>query len=153
MAFEIDPDLYRSASHRNMASSLIAPLQAGAVDSEIAFESGNRIKLEGTMREPLLLIAPKANLDRVALRVIGTLDPDGGATSLQQLEFPAYTEAGAFLLLHRPLIDPQTRSADGAALRYIQARRWREFHAYCVARNRGRQQSIGCIVGVQSLYG
>ena len=49
MAFEIDPDLYRSASYRNMAASLIAPLQTGAVDSEIALEGGNRIMLNRTV--------------------------------------------------------------------------------------------------------
>lgn len=113
MLFGIDPDLYRSASHRNLAAHVAGPLQAGAVDSELVFVEGNRIELTGISREPLLLVAPARSLNATVMRVSAILDPDGAPTKLRSLEFAAYTEEGAFLVLHRPAADPVTRTAEG----------------------------------------
>lgn len=106
-----DTDVFRSASHSNMAAHLTAPLQAGAMDSELSFTAGNRIVISGSVREPLLLVAPKEPLNKTGIRLNAVLDPDGAPAKLQTLRFEAYTEPGAYLLLHRPAIDPVTRSS------------------------------------------
>ncbi|WP_165226763.1 hypothetical protein [Aquisphaera insulae] len=109
MAFDLHPDPWLSASHRNVAEHLCGPFAAGAVDTgvEVAADGTARVGVE--TREPLLLVAPARPLDDLVMRVGATLDPDGAATALPTLEYAPYTEPGAFLPLLVPAVDPATR--------------------------------------------
>lgn len=97
-----DPDLLRSASHRNMAAHLTAPFAIGAVDNRVDITAAGRINVTRTTREPLVVAAPTASLEQVGLRVEAVLGSGGAATNLQPLVFAPYSESGAFLPLHRP---------------------------------------------------
>ncbi len=104
-----DPDVFRSASHQLMAAHLTGPLSAGAVDWAPTIAASGRVASSEPRREPLVLVAPASPLGARPLRVRAVLDPDGAATLvLPELVFSSFTEAGAFLPLHRPPADPAT---------------------------------------------
>lgn len=107
----LDPDLLRSASHRHMVRHVPPPLSAGARDIEAGVQLDGRIVVAWPAREPLVLVAPAKALDDAGLRVAARLDPDGAARDLAPLHFDRYTEVGAFLPLHVPVVDLATRTA------------------------------------------
>ena len=106
-----DPDLLRSASHRNMAAHLTGPFSVGAVDTPLAITAAGRVEITQTTREPLIVVAPSGPLDQFGLRLNAKLNPDGTNDGLPSLEFALYSEAGAFLPLHRPEVAAATRTA------------------------------------------
>lgn len=106
-----DPDLLRSASHRNMATHLTGPFSVGAVDTPVAVTATGRIEVTRTTREPLIVVAPSGPLAQFGMRLRARLDPAGANVDLPPLEFAPHSEAGAFLPLHRPETDAATQTA------------------------------------------
>ncbi len=106
-----DPDGWGAASHRNMIAHLTGPFAGGARDSALLPDGLGVVRMTWNAREPLLLAAPSRPLEGEALRLEGVLDPDGTAEPLPPLQFFRYTEAGAFLPLYQPPVDPATRTA------------------------------------------
>jgi hypothetical protein len=94
-----------------MAVHLTGPLAAGARDEAVPVDAAGRASVGRASREPLLLAAPAVPLDDRGLRLRAVLDPAGATVALAPLEFGPYTEAGAFLPLHRPGVDPITAAA------------------------------------------
>jgi hypothetical protein len=107
MALTQDPDLERSASHRNMSSHLTAPFKAGSVNTPIAINDVGQVVISWNAREPLLVAAPIASLNTQTLRLKATR-PLGDPIFL---DFSPYTETGAFLPLYRPEVDTTTQTA------------------------------------------
>jgi hypothetical protein len=110
----LDVDSPRAASHRHMIAHLTGPLSAGGVTSTlpiVVVGGVARIEVSWITREPLLLLAPREPVTQRALRVSPMLDPAGAATPLGTLEFLRYTEAGAFLVVYRPPVGAETRTA------------------------------------------
>ena len=90
-----------------MVDHLTGRCSAGAVDHPLPISETGRISATG-FREALVVLAPRAALADEALQVSATLDPDGANTDVSPpLEFPRFSDAGAFLPLYRPL-DPFT---------------------------------------------
>ena len=106
-----DPDLLRSASHRNMATHLTGPFSVGAVDSAVEITAAGRVQITSTTREPLIVAAPSSPLDEFGLRLGARVDPDGAARVLPSIEFARYSEAGGFLPVHRPEVAAAARTA------------------------------------------
>lgn len=120
----IDPDLWRSATHRNLIQHLTSPFASGAVLSMLPIvavdEFSSRLDISWTTREPLLLAVLKPSLDTRQLQVEATFDPGNEtATDLLPLNFAPYTEAGAALLLYRPPTDRETRTAIAFTLSFV----------------------------------
>jgi hypothetical protein len=107
----VDPDGPRAASHLNMAGHLTGPFAAGARDDEVIVGSSGRAAVSRTSREPLLLAAPIRSLADRGLRLRAELRPARPPGTLAQLDFAPYTEAGAYLPLHRPPVNPVTNVA------------------------------------------
>jgi hypothetical protein len=107
----LDPDGPRAASHLHMLDHLTAPFAGGARDDAVPIDVTGRVAVTRTSREPLLLAAPGGSLEDRGLRLRGVLDQAGTAVLLGPLEFAPYTEAGSFLPLHRPGVDPATATA------------------------------------------
>jgi hypothetical protein len=101
-ALPLDPDVWQAASHRSMAAHLTGPFQAGAVDSQLEVGGDGRVIVDGAMREPLFLIAPRAALEDARLLARPLLITHDARTPLAPLEFAPFTEAGAFLALYKP---------------------------------------------------
>jgi hypothetical protein len=99
-------DPRRGASLRNMIDHLSGPLAAGAVESEVAISATGVADVTFSAREPLLLIAPRADLGAAGLIVTATI----GAVT-ERIVFAPFSEAGGFLPVHRPVVDPLTRHA------------------------------------------
>jgi hypothetical protein len=120
MSVTLDPDLWRSASHRNQIQHLTAPFVAGATNTPIAISNTGLIDVTGfpgeLLREPLVLITlTKPSSDR-RLRVIAVLSSSNPPIPLQTLEFAPYSETGATLPLYRPPVNVNTQIAAGFAL-------------------------------------
>jgi hypothetical protein len=115
MATAVHPDPHLSASHRAMADQLTGPFQAGAADEEVTISAAGRATVAGG-REPLLLVAPSASLADTGLIVEAVLDPGGADTELEDVTFAPWTEAAAFVPLHRPPVAPGTGTAAGFVL-------------------------------------
>jgi hypothetical protein len=94
-----------------MLDHLTAPFGAGARDELVPANTQGRARVARRSRQPLLLAAPARPLEDRGLRLRAVLDPAGTAVSLALLEFAPWTEAGAFLPLHRPTVDPGTGTA------------------------------------------
>ncbi len=107
MTLTQDPDLERSASHRNMSAHLTAPFKAGSVNTPILIDDTGQVVIDQNTREPLLLAAPVAALSTQILQLSASL-PEGEKIVL---EFVPYTEAGAFLPVYRPEVDGTTQTA------------------------------------------
>jgi hypothetical protein len=107
----LDPDAPRAASHLHMLAHLTGPFGGGARDELVPANSRGRARVARRSRQPLLLAAPASPLEDRGLRLRAVLDPAGAAVPLGELEFAPWTEAGAFLPLHRPAVDPQTGTA------------------------------------------
>lgn len=105
-----DPDVWRSASHRLMATHLTGPFSAGAADRSVDIDASGHALVEAS-RQPLLLAGTLVPLNVVSWRLEALLDPGGAATPLLPLLFNHYTEAGAFLPLHGPEPDSATQFA------------------------------------------
>ncbi len=112
MALWQDIDVVRAASHREMIVHLCGPFLSGAVDTAVPIDATGRLTIPWSSREPVLLLAPTLALAGQKLRVKATLDPAGAAAPLAPVEFAPYTEQGAFLPLHRPQVDPDTRTTN-----------------------------------------
>jgi hypothetical protein len=110
MAFDLHPDPLLAASHRNMAAHLCGPFLAGAVDNALTVAADGTVTVPVAPREPLLLVAPAQPLGDVTMTVAAKLDPRGAASILAPLQFAPYTEAGAFVCLHAPAVNPDTRT-------------------------------------------
>jgi hypothetical protein len=115
MAATLAPDPLRSASHRLMAEHLAGPFAGGAVDTEVIVDAAARARVPRGARDPLLLAAPREDLGRGALRFSATLDR-GVVELLPAVRFAPWTEAGTFLLVHVPPVDPETRTAGPFAI-------------------------------------
>lgn len=103
MPVEIDPDLWRSASCRNMISHLTGPYAAGAINTRIAINSAGQAEVTWETREPLVLVMLSASLNMQRLKVEAKLmNLDGTSSPLLPLEFAPFTEAKASLPLYRP---------------------------------------------------
>jgi hypothetical protein len=94
-----------------MIHHLTSPFAAGAVETMVPITPSGRVVIGWETREPLVLAAPSRSLGGSGLRLRAVLDPDGGAEALTTLGFAAYTEAGAYLPLHRPQVSAGTRKA------------------------------------------
>jgi hypothetical protein len=94
-----------------MLEHLTPPFAGGARDDTVPIDPAGRAAVRRTSRQPLLLAAPVGSLEDRGLRLRAVLDPAGAAVPLGPLEFAPYTEAGAFLPLHRPGVDPTTGTA------------------------------------------
>lgn len=117
MSVTLDPDLWRSASHRNQIQHLTAPFAAGAVNTPIAISNTGLVDVTGfsseLLREPLVLITLTKPINAGRLRVEAVLSSSNPPMTL---EFEPYTEVGATLPLYRPPVDPNTQTASGFAL-------------------------------------
>jgi hypothetical protein len=117
------PDPRQSASHLVLGAHLTGPLQPAAADEPLDIDAAGHVAIPAG-REPLVLVAPRAALDAGALRVEAELDRGAGTETLEPVEFAPWTEAGAFLVLFVPVVDPVTRFAPKAVAR-IRVRRLR----------------------------
>lgn len=111
MTTGIDIDLRRAASHLSMADHLTAPFAAGALGSVAPLDATGAVNVAWTTRQPLVLVAPSAPLDRNALVVEATVPAGGGGTTKVTLSFAPYTEADAFLPVFVPGVDANGRAA------------------------------------------
>jgi hypothetical protein len=109
----VDPDGPRAASHLNMLAHLTGPFAGGARDATVLLDAAGRAEVTRSSRHPLLLAALSRPLAERRLRLRAALDPGAVAVTL---EFAPYTEAGAFLPLHLPPVDPVTATAAGFAM-------------------------------------
>lgn len=120
MSVTLDPDLWRSASHRNQIQHLTAPFAAGAVNTRIAISNTGLIDVTGLsselLREPLVLITLTKVSGTRRLRVEAVLSSSNPPRPLQTLEFAPYSETGATLPLYRPPVDLNTQIAAGFTL-------------------------------------
>lgn len=120
MPVTLDPDLWRSASHRNQVQHLTAPFAAGAVNTRVAISNTGQVDVtefpSELLREPLVLITLTKTIDVRRLRVEAALGSSNPPIPLQTIEFAPYSEAGATLPLYRPMVDPNTQTAIGFAL-------------------------------------
>lgn len=111
MATVTASDLFDGAAHRAMAAHLTAPFAAGAVDTTLAVQPNGTVAVTVAVREPVLLVAPKTPLSDRWMVVDAVLDPAGVPAALTPaLRFAPYTEAGTFLPLYAPAVDPQLRT-------------------------------------------
>lgn len=106
MAVVLDPDIFRGAAYRNMVEHLSGPLTAGAEDNEVPIDATGKAAV-WEARHPLLVASLREPLDTVGSELTAALP--GPAD--QKLEFAPYTEAGAFLPVYVPPVDPDTHVA------------------------------------------
>ena len=116
MSVGLDPDLWRSASHRNQIQHLTAPFAGGAANLRLPIINTGSIEVTGLapelLREPLLLITLTTALGPSRLKVEAVLSSNNPPTPLFPVEFAPYTEAGASLPLYRPSVAPDTHTAN-----------------------------------------
>lgn len=116
MSVGLDPDLWRSASHRNQIQHLTAPFAGGAADFWLSISNTGRIEVTGLarelLREPLLLITLTKTIGSKRLKVEAILSSSNRPTRLPPVEFAPYTEAGASLPLYRPPVAADTQTAN-----------------------------------------
>jgi hypothetical protein len=103
----LDPDVFRGAAYRSMVEHLAGPLSAGAADTEIGVDGAGKASVEWSARYPLLVAALRAPADEHGFAVTATLP----GPAKRALEFVPYTEAGAFLPVYAPDVDPTTHRA------------------------------------------
>ena len=96
----VDNDGHRSAVLATLAEALAGPLAAGAQIEPVTVNARGQFRLPAGIREPLLLIAPAAEVDGEPLVV--TAATTGG--NLAPVTFAPWTEAHAFMPLHRPAV-------------------------------------------------
>lgn len=96
----IDADGHRSAVLATLAEALASPLAAGAQIEPLTVNSRGQFKIPAGIREPLLLIAPAGDVGGQPLVVIAATT--GG--TLPPVTFAPWTEAHAFMPLHRPAV-------------------------------------------------
>lgn len=99
---ELDLDLLRSASHQSMNSHLTGLFAAGTRERPLTLDAAGRAVVEAGSRQPLLLVAPRADVEATGYQV--TVRVSVGATVRAQvtLRFEPYSEAGAFLPAFHP---------------------------------------------------
>ncbi|MBE9111417.1 hypothetical protein IQ273_18595 [Nodosilinea sp. LEGE 07298] len=118
MTLTLDPDLWRSASHRNQIQHLTAPFAAGAANTPVAISNAGVIDVitfpRELLREPLLIISLKRAINSQRLRVSARLS--GSSRDEPALEFVPFSELGATLPLYRPPVDLDTQTAYGFRL-------------------------------------
>jgi hypothetical protein len=113
----IDPDLFAAASHLNMREHLSGPAASGAQEVELPISETGDVIVEWSAREPLVVAAPRQALEDASLRLAAVHDPDGAGTALLALDFAPFSEAGAFLPLHRPAVAESTATTSPFSLR------------------------------------
>lgn len=111
-----DFDHARSASYVHQVEHLTVPFAAGAVDIDLAVEIDGTAAVDLSAREPLLLVAPRRDLDSIGMRVRVIATPVDGPAVTTDLDFAPYTEARAFLPAHRPEVGAVTRLASPLVL-------------------------------------
>jgi hypothetical protein len=104
----LDTDLYAGASHLSMIEHLSGPLAAGAQEVDLPISAAGRAVVDWNSREAAVVAATRQPLDEGALRLTVVLDPDTGPRPLLPMEFAPFSEAGAFLLLHQPVVAAST---------------------------------------------
>jgi hypothetical protein len=116
MSVGLDPDLWRSASHRNQIQHLTAPFAGGAADFRLSISNTGRIEVAGLarelLREPLLLITLTKTIGSNRLKVEAMLSSNNPPRSLLSVEFAPYTEEGASLPLYCPPVAADTQIAN-----------------------------------------
>jgi hypothetical protein len=98
---------HQGASHLHMIEHLSGPLTAGAGVTPCAIGNDARLVVTWQSREPLLFAAPRANLDKGALRLTAALEGAVIATAY----FVRFTEAQTFLHLYRPTVNEANMAA------------------------------------------
>lgn len=118
MTITFDPDLWRSASHRNQIQHLTAPFAAGAANTPVAISNTGVIDVttfpSELLREPLLIISLKRAINSQRLRVNTRIN--NSSRGEITLEFSPFSELGATLPLYRPPVSPDTQTASGFSL-------------------------------------
>jgi hypothetical protein len=99
-------DTYSAAAHRNMADALSGPLREGATETPLAIDGTGAVSVDWTSYEPVVLAGPRAAIGGQALRLEATRE-----RSAVSVTFAPGTEAGSFLCVHRPVVDPDGRTA------------------------------------------
>jgi hypothetical protein len=94
----IDADGHRSDILGSLGEALAGPLSAGARTEMLKLNELGRVTLEAGLWEPMLLVAPMADLAGEPLVVTARV----GGADLPQVTFAPWTEARAFLPLFRP---------------------------------------------------
>ena len=107
MATLLDPDVFRGAAYRSMVEHLAGPLRAGAADTAIEVDANGTASVDWTARYPLLVAALRVPAEAHGFTVTATVP----GPEKRLLEFTPYTEAGAFLPVYVPPVDPTTHRA------------------------------------------
>ncbi len=107
----LTPDRWAASSHDSMFANLTAPFAAGAQTRDIDIDATGQAEVVEVTRDPFLVVAPAGRLDGAGLRVSAQLLPSHDPSSFATVTFAPYTEAGAFLPLHLPTVDPDARTA------------------------------------------
>src|SRR5438046_5919811 len=101
MAVVNNIDVFAGASHSNMLAHLAGPFSGGAIEGRLEISAAGRVRAD-SFREALVIVAPVLPVENAILRVRAVLNPGPQQIDLTPaLEFLPYTEAEAFLPLHR----------------------------------------------------
>ncbi|WP_213307992.1 hypothetical protein [Paraburkholderia sacchari] len=111
MADILKPDRWAASSQGNMFANLTAPFAGGAQVRDIACDATGHAAIPDVTRDPLLVVAPAAALGATGLQVSAVLLPGNAPASFGTAVFAPWTEAGAFVPLHLPTVDPDVRTA------------------------------------------
>ncbi len=96
----IDADGARSDVLQSLTEALAGPLAGGARTDYLPVSAAGEVDVEAGLWEPLLLVAPAADVQAAALVVTARL----GTTVLPVVTFSPWTEMGAFMPLYRPAV-------------------------------------------------
>jgi hypothetical protein len=106
----MDPDVFRSSTHRAMIEHLVGPFRGGAADTVVALDETNHARVGWNAREPLLLLALKRDLGTAGVSVRVTVTPDDSTTlPVTTICFDSFSESGAALPVYCPVADPTTQ--------------------------------------------
>ncbi|MFX1677558.1 hypothetical protein PWR63_35910 [Paraburkholderia sp. A2WS-5] len=111
MADILKPDRWAASSQGNLFANLTAPFAGGAQVRDIACDATGHAAIPDVTRDPLLVVAPAAALGATGLQVSAVLLADNAPASFGTAVFAPWTEAGAFVPLHLPTVDPDVRTA------------------------------------------
>ncbi|QVN21770.1 hypothetical protein [Burkholderia pyrrocinia] len=107
----LKPDRWAASSQGNMFANLTTPFAGGARARDVACDATGQAAMPEVTRDPLLVVAPAAALGTTGLRVTAVLLPGNAPASFGTVVFAPWSEAGAFLPLHLPTVDPNVRTA------------------------------------------
>ncbi len=109
-------DTLAAAAHRNALAHLVGPLSAGAVETPLAVAADGTVAVDFSTREPLLLVAPLADLDEQTLTITATPVGSDGRLMAPAV-FAPWTPRGATVPLFVPAVDPVARTAQSCTLK------------------------------------